>query len=270
VTQENHLTIEQLSAYIDRQLSQQEQVECEAHLQRCRECRSILAELRQTASLLHELPQPELPRSFVLPAHQLSVVEGGDRTETSSRTVSEGQVSYTPQQHRSSSARTATRKGRSWQSYLRSSTRVISTIAAVLGIFIVTSTLLLSLPHGGASTASSGSAVNAPAFSSASDQAATQRTQVAQPPSAAGPAHNPHGTATSAQPGISSTPVNNASPAPVPEPQTAPPNGQQSSAPAPSVPLILDVSMPEGRIGIGFILLILGVLGMVFTRRRGK
>src|SRR5215469_2615502 len=63
-----HLTIEQLSAILDKQLSPQEWAVCRAHLSTCQQCQGMLADLRQTSALLHALPQPELPRSFVLPA----------------------------------------------------------------------------------------------------------------------------------------------------------------------------------------------------------
>ena len=57
-----------LSAYLDQQLRAGEQLRVEAHLQRCAACRRELEELRATVRLLQQVPQPALPRSFVLRA----------------------------------------------------------------------------------------------------------------------------------------------------------------------------------------------------------
>src|SRR5579864_8265860 len=67
VTQQEHLTTEQLSAFLDKQLTPQEQAFFDAHLQSCQRCQHVLAELRGTVALLHAMPQPPLPRSFTLP-----------------------------------------------------------------------------------------------------------------------------------------------------------------------------------------------------------
>jgi anti-sigma factor RsiW len=253
VAQEHHLTIEQLSAFLDRQLSPQEQAECNIHLQRCPQCQSSLAELHQTVSLLHTLPQPELPRSFVLPARTLSIVERSER-----------QVPSTPITHS---------RSRSWQTYLRRSTRVISTIAAVLGILFIMSSLLttlLILPHGGAASTTSAPVVSpvqslSPMPSSASSQFSNAAGPGQNP---ANPVRNPRGTTTNDQaetnaptPGL--TPVNKIILAPRPTP-----NGRQEYAQTQYVPPILDLSMPAGRTVAGFILLILGILGVFLTRRR--
>nr|MDQ2716803.1 zf-HC2 domain-containing protein [Chloroflexota bacterium] len=66
--QHEHLTNEQLSAFLDKQLTPQEQATCEAHMRACTQCQQSLAQIRQTVALLHDLPQAALPRSFVLPA----------------------------------------------------------------------------------------------------------------------------------------------------------------------------------------------------------
>src|SRR6266568_3115535 len=71
--QVQHLTTEELSAFLDEQLSSQERTTIEAHLQTCERCQHELASLRQTVALLRALPQPALPRSFVLPAAKVPV-----------------------------------------------------------------------------------------------------------------------------------------------------------------------------------------------------
>ncbi len=254
VAQEHHLTIEQLSAFLDRQLSPQEHAEFNIHLQRCPQCQSSLAELLQTVSLLHALPQPELPRSFVLPARTLSIVE---------RQV----PSVTPITHS---------RSHSWQTYLRRSTRVISTIAAVLGILFIMSSLLttlLILPHGGAASTTSAPVVSpVQSLSPMPPSASSQSSNAAGPgQNPASPVRNPRGTTTSDQtetnaPTPGPTPVNTIIPTPrSPLPNS---NGRQEYAQTQSVPPILDLSMPAGRTVAGFILLILGILGVLLTRRR--
>ncbi len=58
---------EQLSAYIDGELSAAERAELERHIPGCAECQAALGELRQVHDLLAALPTPKAPRSFALP-----------------------------------------------------------------------------------------------------------------------------------------------------------------------------------------------------------
>lgn len=58
---------EQLSAYIDGELSAAERAELERHIPGCAECQAALGELRQVHDLLAALPMPKAPRSFALP-----------------------------------------------------------------------------------------------------------------------------------------------------------------------------------------------------------
>src|SRR5258708_34162490 len=58
---------EQLSAFLDGELSEGERIALERHLQGCAACQRSLAELRQVRALLRTLPVPALPRSFTLP-----------------------------------------------------------------------------------------------------------------------------------------------------------------------------------------------------------
>jgi hypothetical protein len=70
VTQHDwHPTTEQLSAFLDGQLSSDEQGEWDAHIKTCEQCQQELAALRLTVNLLRALPQPDLPRSFALPVN---------------------------------------------------------------------------------------------------------------------------------------------------------------------------------------------------------
>src|SRR5215471_7579683 len=58
---------EQLSAYIDGELSAAERAELERHIPACPECQEALGELRRVHDLLAALPTPKAPRSFALP-----------------------------------------------------------------------------------------------------------------------------------------------------------------------------------------------------------
>jgi hypothetical protein len=58
---------EQLSAYIDGELSADERAELERHIPGCPECQEALGELRRVHDLLAALPMPKAPRSFALP-----------------------------------------------------------------------------------------------------------------------------------------------------------------------------------------------------------
>lgn len=238
---DGHLTTEQFSALLDKQLSPQEQVDATAHLSTCQQCQSVLVDLRQTVALLRALPQPELPRSFVLTGR-----EGVDR-----RSASVAESSYvTPIAGRSvrrdapvtAIARTG---GHAWQSSFRRSTRVLSTLAAVLGMIFLISGLLTSVTHGGATSTAA-----VPATQSAPAAATTQ----GQAPSVAAPV----GTPTRDQRGVTTHP-----PAPTPVSTATPTftNDQNGS-------ILLLLSMPMGRAMVGLILLMLGILGVVFTRRR--
>ena len=58
---------ERLSAYSDGELTADETRQLEAHIATCAACRNELAALRQVQALLRAMPEPHLPRSFVLP-----------------------------------------------------------------------------------------------------------------------------------------------------------------------------------------------------------
>ena len=58
---------EQLSAYIDGELSDGERAVLERHIPGCPECQEALGELRRVHDLLATLPTSKAPRSFALP-----------------------------------------------------------------------------------------------------------------------------------------------------------------------------------------------------------
>lgn len=134
--QDRHLTTAQLSAFIDGQLSPEEQAQSEAHLSNCEVCQQQLAELRQTVALLHALPQPPLPRSFTLPIAESAAIP---RVTRPARPL----APITPLPRRNG-----------WPNYVTGAVRAVSTLAAVLGIVFLLSGLLGTVIHGGGSSAS--------------------------------------------------------------------------------------------------------------------
>src|SRR5713226_8335300 len=59
--------LEDLSAYVDQELTGTARQELEAHLQTCETCRRRLAALRQTVSAVQALPKEAPPRVFTIP-----------------------------------------------------------------------------------------------------------------------------------------------------------------------------------------------------------
>ncbi|MBA2288351.1 MAG: zf-HC2 domain-containing protein [Ktedonobacteraceae bacterium] len=235
--QHEHLTIEQLSAFLDKQLAPQEQAACEAHMRSCTQCQQSLAQIRQTVALLHALPQAELPRSFVLPA---------DSVPAPMRTHSQQASNIIPM---------ARRQHPAWTHIARSSLRAVSTIAAVVAIVFMMSSLLAVLP-----THSNNASTAAP---SAFNGTGAGRT----PPTAQSARSQPHATAAThtASTNNDATKTPTSSPSPTPQTQQ---NQHEVGGEAPPGPPSFDLSMPGSRLLVGAILLLLSILGIFFTRRR--
>ncbi len=236
---ERHLTTEQLSAYIDKQLSAQELAACEAHLQTCPQCQQELTGLRQTVALLRALPQPALPRSFTLPAGvshlQRPVAPALPATSRPLRPPASQPV----RQH-----------------YVRSSLRAVSIIAAVIGLFILLGGLLVSLPRGGGASMSSGTTNSAASTTPGPNVLAPRATSIT-------PAASKKATVTIHAAAPVRTPASGVAtqPSPVPGPGQGP---AQSSLPLP------DLTTPLGLQEVGFTLFVLGVVGVLLTRRRQR
>ena len=243
---DRHLTTTQLSAFIDKELSEQELAVCNAHLETCQQCQSALAGLKQTVAFLHALPEPALPRSFALSDRFTYLPE---RPE--------------PQGEQQARANPPVRR-RSRTYYVQRSLRVASTIAAVIGLVFLLSGLLPMLPHG--ESTSSGS--NAPSASS------EQRPPLVRPgiTSTISAATATAQKAVSAdQHGTPATTSGNANTAPTPTrtKSSSNQNPSQNTSTQPSLPL-LDLGTPLGRQEAGFTLLVLGIVGVLLTRRRQR
>ena len=230
---DEHLTTEQLSAFLDKQLAPQEQAAFDAHVSTCQECQGKLADLRLTVALVRALPQEEVARSFVLPSRLVPVAE---------RPL-----------HRRAGATPVTGQRRVRADALQRTVRVISTLAAVLALIFIISGILPLVHFGGGatSTASYGS--------SAETKPSSNSTVMGR---------HVNGTATSDRPqraAGSGTPI----PTPTPAARVRSNTGSSpSTAPPPPLPPALDLGQPEGRLALGALLLVLGIIGLIITRRR--
>jgi len=122
----SHLTTEQFSAFLDQQLSVQEQSACQVHLDTCELCQQQLADLQQTVLLVRALPRVPVPRSFVLPVEatiQSAVVAGEKASTPQTAKPIHNRVLVLPR-------------------YVRTTMRIASSLVAVLGLFFILSGLL--------------------------------------------------------------------------------------------------------------------------------
>ena len=249
---DRHLTTTQLSAFIDKELSEQELEVCNAHLETCQQCQSALAGLKQTVAFLQALPEPALPRSFALSEGFTYLQERPER-----------------QGEQTARANPVVRR-RLGAHYVQRSLRVASTIAAVIGLAFLLSGILPMLPHG--ESTSSGS--NAPSASS------EQRPPLVRP----GITSTISAATATAQKAVSADQHGTAVRTPIPSPtpgtgnaaltpthiKGAPnQNPSKNTSTQPSLP-VLDLGTPLGRQEAGFTLLVLGIIGVLLTRRRQR
>lgn len=235
-TQNEHLTTEQLSALLDKQLSTQEQAVFDAHIASCKQCQNKFADLRLTAMLLRAMPGEEVPRSFTLPT---GTAFASDRATPHKATI-------TP----------ITARQRSQNSMLRRSIRMISTLAAVLALcFIISGMLpLLYSGSGYSASTSSGSSSFAPEHSNATATGVEQPNGVLQKSAATA---NAQATATAQ----ARTPTSTATPA-ANNNHALNPNTGKLTQPA------IDLSQPGVRLSIGIVILALSIIVLILTRRR--
>ncbi|HYT35156.1 MAG TPA: zf-HC2 domain-containing protein [Ktedonobacteraceae bacterium] len=234
---DRHLTTEQLSALLDRQLSAEEQAACNAHLESCQQCQRALASLRQTVALLRSMPQPAAPRSFALSPGVTYLQDAPPRQAAPANAPSQ----------------------RRWPYYTRRSLRALSTIAAVIGFFFLLSGVLPMLFHGGGTT---NSATMAPSSGNATQPQLAATKSAAATTGSAKPTANDKNTP-GLKPQLGKTP-----PAVTGSPAAQDHQNKQllpnQAQPAPPV---IDLNEPLVRQGVGFILLVLGIVGFLLTRR---
>lgn len=237
-----HLTIAELSAYIDEELAPEELALCDAHIRTCQPCQAALADLRLTSALLGSMPQVAVPFSFTLPTNFVVLPETPD--------IADGKTS----RHSSHSTPVIWRR----------SLRAVSTLVAVLGLLFFLAGALSSLPHGGGTSTSTNSSASMPVQQPASGQATpTPTPYVDNTPQRR---LSPDVRATSAAATVMLTPT---------LASTTPPYGtaqshSQPPAQQPELPAALDLGQAQGRLTIGAALLLLGILGAIIARLPGR
>ena len=244
---DRHLTTTQLSALIDKQLSAQELALCKAHLQTCQQCQSALVGLQQTVALLQALPEPALPRSFALPA---GVTYLQERPARHSQDQGEQPATTNPPVRR-----------RSWP---QRSLRAVSTIAAVIGLAFLLSGILPTLPHSsGASSTTSAPSTSSQGVRSAAQPAITSTPSAATATAEKAVSSDQHGT------GVRTPTPGNTTAALTPTPIKGSSHQNPSTNTQAQPPLPLpDLTTPLGRQETGFTLLVLGIVGVLLTRRK--
>ncbi len=255
---DRHLTTEQLSALLDRQLAAEEGDGARVHLEACEQCRSELAGLQQTVALLRALPQATLPRSFLLPEESTLAPVVSLRAPSSSATGR-----------------------RLWSNALRPAFRTLSTLAAVLGLFFILTGLWTALPRAtSGSAASMSSAKNAapmrPADTGAASNssAGTPTAQFSPGPKEAGqgqgsqatPQLKPNQSTNAAVPAANSNGHTGPHAAQPQEPMVPAPDSQ----PVQPVILFFNLATPQGRLGLGLLLLLIGIMGFILFKARKK
>jgi putative zinc finger protein len=129
---------EQLSAALDGMLTPDEQAMLDAHLAGCATCSRELEELRQVRSLLRAMPQPALPRSFLLPTED-AVAPSHAAAVARQPDPDRAPMPIPLPARRNPGAARAVRTLRL--------TRRIGTVAAVIGLALFLGTLLPMLTH---------------------------------------------------------------------------------------------------------------------------
>jgi hypothetical protein len=264
--QDQHLTTEQLSTFIDQQLTPEEQASCSAHLVDCEKCQNALDKLQQTVNLLRSLPQLEVPRSFALPTDfKITFDPYSDADGNGIDYEVETQV-YENKQRKIEQA-TANRKSslRKLPTPLQRTLRTVSALAAVVGLFFALSGLVATLSqfHSGGFAASSTDSMSEPAKSYADKSAPSTiigAQSHEQTPVNSHAINNNGNNATSPAMAQSSS-INEAGEQPT---LLA---GTDSAVTWPTLPF-LDFNLSGVRLFIGILLAILGGMGFrLFARR---
>ncbi len=235
-----HLTTEQLSALLDKEASAEEQAQWEAHLSTCPQCQRALTALRQTVAMLHALPQPTLPRSFVL---SMDVAE--------------------PIAHPVMAAPTPLRPTRrKMNPYVRGVLRTVSALAAMIGVVFFLSGIVPALGHGGATSTASTS--TRPSASSSTNGSTSGGVSTKAPTADRAHTFSPMATATAIATAAATEAVQPRPPGTTAK-QIA---GVDQQTPSGDFTfLIFNLSTPAGRVGLGMILVLLGGMGLVLFKR---
>jgi len=234
VAQQNeHLTTEQLSAFLDKQLSPAERAVFDAHLASCQQCPKQAG--RFTAD--------SCPGACIATGGGPPLFRSTQQVSTCCRTPYPRPATITPVPQRRGAR----------VSVLQRTVRAVSTLAAVLALIFILSGILPPIHFGGGeATSSAGSVPAATNQRAASNSAPTPATTF-------GSAQAADGT---------KTPVQTPKSTPAATARSSIHSGTSPAVQPPTLPPFLDLSRPEGRLALGALLLVLGIIGLVVTRRR--
>ena len=228
------------------------------HLASCQQCQQELAELRQTVNLLRALPQPALPRSFVLPAGITQI------------TPERPNAQLEPNIHVLRSTNSSLQRARTHTSTGRRVLSLAGTLAAVVGILFILSGFVPSLPQmrmAASNTSTGGSSVSAgaPSYSSATSSTNGSVNSA----TSSGSAESQNGTTAAAQPRDVQAPAPT-QPQNVTGIQPAQKQETEQSAAPPTAPPFFDWGATGIRVGLGILLFIAGMMGIAIGRERNK
>ncbi len=205
---------EQLSAFLDGELSEGERIALERHLQGCAACQRSLAELRQVRALLRALPVPALPRAFTLP-------ESGAVPE-----------SLRPAARRPAASATRLR--------LAGAAQRVGTLAAAVGLVVLLGSGVVGLSQSVRLSPTGAFSAAAPASNQAGGSSAQDRNIQRTPGVFSGGATTPNGNATQSTAvdrGVTPTQTPTATPSPTPT-ESASPARHPFAVEPPSVPVV--------------------------------
>lgn len=234
MTQHNqeHLTITQLSAYLDQELASDELALCRVHLQICQPCQAALADLHLTSALLHGIPQVEVPRAFVLPSNLVLLPN-------------------TPASDVTRPARVFSRG----QDIARHTLRALSTIAAIIGVVFLLLGAFSSIPNSGVGISNT---IGQHALRNNAPAGTRPNTPPTYSSQTRSPSETGNGKVTPA-----STPTFTMD---HPSTQRSEPQSTLNTPPM-QVPAVLDLGQPLGRLSFGAAFLLLGILGLFWAHR---
>lgn len=233
---EQHLTSEEFSAYLDGELTSSERERLASHLSSCARCAQELDELRRTIALLQALPRPALPRSFTLARNASNLPDTPPLYATAQ---ADDIFPEMQDDERESVSPTPTRPRARWSLYTRSGLRTLSALAAVIGLFLLGSSLLAMLP-----TSSVSNGTNSSGYSAQSNTK-TEKPGSTMP------------RATEASPQVPTPQMTTKSPTTTPVPSSI------SSWP---VVFFFDLNTVLGRVGLGLLFLLVGGIGLFALR----
>jgi hypothetical protein len=187
------------------------------------------------------MPQPAVPRSFALSTGVTYLQDAPPR---------QAEPSNAPSQRR-------------WPYYMRRSLRALSTIAAVIGFFFLLSGVLPLLIHGGAgATTATSSPVEQSRNSNGTALQGAAATKSAATTGPAKPTANDKIT-----PGLKPEPGKTPSAVAGSPAAQDHQNNRPLTKQAQPAPPVIDLNEPLVRQGVGFMLLVLGIVGFLLTRR---